>query len=179
MAKLDREASSSIPTSAMRIADHGRLAAAERSADTRSRCEVAMKKIEAEVERDGGLYRRNRGRITAAEVLYRAGLSKRLLQKPQNRDLKRDINAWVLGANTRIAKGTGTIRGEITDRVERSDDVARAIRQAWCEAELEYVEGRNEVARLTEENARLAAENAKLAAELAGRNVVPIKGGRT
>jgi hypothetical protein len=110
-----------------------------------------MKEIEAEVEKNQGLYPRNRGRITVQEVLRRAGLSSAALEKPQHQDLKRAIADWMEGVNTRIAKGAPTIRRMVTDRADAAKSDAREIMQKWTEAELEYAVAREAVARLTEE----------------------------
>lgn len=161
-----------------RIADAGRRSAAGVFDRTHVCFNEVMNEIEREVERDGGLYRKNKGRITLKEVADRAGYNGKVLYQPRHHKFKAVVDAWLTRVNSRLIKGARSIGSEITERVERADEVAHAIRQAWCEAELEYVEGRNEVARLVEENARLSGENARLRAELAGQNVVPIKGGK-
>lgn len=133
-----------------------------------------MRDIQADVEANKGIYPLNDGRITLQEVLRRADLSSAALEKPHHSAFKGEVTDWVVGANKRIARGARTIRKAVTERVDDANAEIKAIRQAWTEAELEYVEGRGEVAKLTTENAALARQVQQLQAELAGRNVIPI-----
>ena len=131
-----------------------------------------MRDIERDVERNGGLYPLNDGRISVQEVLRRAGLSSAALEKEHHRDLKCRVSAWVAGAAKRVARGARTIRRAVTERVDAAQGALAAHRQAAAEAELEYVEARIELARLTSRNAELEREVERLKIELAGRNVV-------
>ncbi|TXM95307.1 hypothetical protein [Methylobacterium sp. WL116] len=151
---------------------------AKRKATTQERCSDAMRDIQADVEANKGIYPLNDGRITLQEVLRRADLSSAALEKPHHRAFKGEVADWVAGANKRIARGARTIRKVVTERVDDANAQIKAIRQAWTEAELEYVEGRDEVATLTTENAKLVREVQHLKAELAGRNVIPISGAK-
>ena len=172
---LGRRAQASAPASpSSRIGDEGRRVSAGRKASTRERCEAAMRDIQADVEANDGIYPLNDGRITLQEVLRRAGLSSAALEKPHHRGFKGEVADWVAGANKRIARGARSIRKAVTARVDDANDEIRAIRQAWTEAELEYVEGRAEVATLTTANAALHREVQRLKAELSGVNVVPL-----
>ena len=131
-----------------------------------------MRDIERDVERNGGLYPLNAGRITVQEVLRRAGLSAAALEKPHHRELKAQVSAWVAGATKLVVRGARTIRRAVTERVDAAREALAAHRQAAVVAELEHVETRIEIARLTTRNVELEREVAMLKAELAGRNVV-------
>lgn len=159
---------------ASRIGIEGRRVSAQRKVSTRERCEGAMRDIQADVEANKGIYPLNDGRITLQEVLRRADLSSAALEKPHHRDFKGEVNDWIAGANKKIARGARTIRKVVTERVDDANAEIKAIRQAWTEAELEYVDGRAAVAKLTTENAALARQVKQLQAELAGRNVIPM-----
>lgn len=170
--------SASAGTAASRIGNEGRRVSARRKATTRERCEAAMRNIQADVEANKGIYPLNDGRITMQEVLRRADLSSAALEKPHHRDFKGEVTDWVAGANRRIARGARTIRKVVTERVDDANAEIKAIRQAWTEAELEYVDGRGELAKLTTEKAALMREVQQLRAELAGRNVIPLTGAK-
>lgn len=170
--------SASADPAASRIGNEGRRVSALRKASTQERCEAAMRDIQTDVEANKGIYPLNDGRITLQEVLRRADLSSAALEKPHHRAFKGEVTDWVTGANKRIARGARTIRKVVTERVDDANAEIKAIRQAWTEAELEYVEGRGEVAKLTTENAALARQVQQLKAELAGRNVIPLNGAK-
>ncbi|KQQ11830.1 hypothetical protein ASF53_16850 [Methylobacterium sp. Leaf123] len=130
-----------------------------------------MREIERAYE-PHGIYPQNAGRISLQEVLRRAGLSAAALEKPRHRELKAEVAAWVAAVTARVDRGARTIRRSVTERVDAAHDALAAYRQAAVEAELEYVEGRVEVAKLAARNAELEREVERLKAELAGRNVV-------
>ncbi|MCJ2096327.1 hypothetical protein MKK67_28060 [Methylobacterium sp. J-072] len=170
--------SASADAAAARIGNEGRRVSAQRKLSTRERCEAAMRDIQADVEANKGIYPLSDGRITLQEVLRRAGLSSAALEKRHHHDFKAEVADWVAGANKRIARGARTIRKVVTERVDEANAEIKAIRQAWTEAELEYVDGRGELAKLTTENAALARQVQQLQAELAGRNVIPMTGAK-
>lgn len=137
-----------------------------------------MRDIQVDVEANKGIYSLNDGKITLQEVLRRAGLSSAALEKPHHRSFKVEVAGWIAGANKRIARGARSIRKIVTARVDDANDEIRAVRQAWTEAELEYVEGREEVATLTVQKAALQREVQRLKAELSGRDVSLLTGER-
>ena len=57
------------------IADNGRAVAATRKEGTRHAIERAMREIESDIERNGGIYPYAEGEVSTAEVLRRTGLS--------------------------------------------------------------------------------------------------------
>ncbi len=78
------------------LADQGRKAAARKAATTVEKVARAKRAVEIDLERHGGVYPYAGGRLTAEEVLRRAGLNRALLQKPRHTDLKSDLKAWLL-----------------------------------------------------------------------------------
>jgi triphosphoribosyl-dephospho-CoA synthetase len=156
------------------IAMHGEAFAAAKADRTRVALEKAMRKIEADIEKNDGIYPYSKSEITTAEVLRRAGLSLTLLQKPRHRELRDNVNAWVEGVQLKLRKGIKVVRSALTERTAAAQSEVDLIRQRWCEAELEYIENINSLTILTEACARLEAENARLRVELAGSNVLPL-----
>lgn len=151
------------------IANHGRKAAAKKAAATVEKIARAKRAIEAEIERYGGVYPYAGGRLTADEVLRRAGLNRTLLQKPRHSELNGQVKTWLENIAEKRAKGKDVVRKAVTDRVDSSEDELSLIRQRWAEAELEFVEQANEVARLIRKCAELEEEIASLKIE-ASRN---------
>jgi hypothetical protein len=144
----------------------------------------ALRGIERDVENNNGLYPLNGGRITQQEVLRRAALSPAFLEKSRNKQVKAHVTQWLVGVNGQILRGAKTIRRTITARVSEITDEVNAIRQAWAEAELEYVHAQQMVleikvtnAALEKTNTALKNEVAKLKDQLVGKNVVPLRRG--
>lgn len=160
--------------SSAELADTGRAAAASRADITRMKCEAAMRKIEAAVDKNNGLYPGNHGRVSFQEVMRVAGLSKAALEKSHHAATKQAVQTWLEGVQYRVARGAPEIRRTITKRVDAATEQRQDILQAWHEAELEYHENRIKLAKFIEENARLKAELGRLRVELAGDNVVAI-----
>lgn len=133
---------------ASKLADQGRLAAARKRTRTLEKIERAKRMISAEVEKHGGVYPYQGGRLTAAEVLRRAGLDSKLLAKSRHRALRDEVNQWVADAKRRLIQGKRSVRKAVTERATRSEKELELVRQQYAEAELEYVEQANEIARL-------------------------------
>lgn len=157
------------------IADHGRQAADRKATNTRQAVAVAMTAIETDIERNDGIYPFADGSVSSAEVLRRAGLSPAALQKAVQRELRDEVNAWVAGVKSKLARGAKVVRRSVTERADEANEVVRQIRQRWVEAELEYTDTIRENVTLKQEAARLKAENAQLKATLVGANVLPMQ----
>lgn len=150
------------------LADKGRKIAAQRAAQTIEKITRAQRVIEADLERHGGVYPYEGGRLSTEEVLRRAGLHRALLQKPRHRALRDQVNAWVAEIKKKQLKGKKVVRKAVTERADRAEDEIAQIRQRWAEAELEFAEQANEVARMTSKCAKLEAEVARLKIEMSG-----------
>lgn len=157
------------------IASAGRAVAAGRKASTEDKCRAAMAAIEKDVDGNDGVYPFNDGHISVQEVLRRAGLSKAALEKDHHRALKSAVTSWVSLSSRKIVGGAKTIRKVVTQRVEDANDKLREIQQVWAEAELEYVEAQNLIARLKDENAALRREVDALRKSTSLGKVVPIR----
>ncbi|MCI5076392.1 hypothetical protein [Oricola sp.] len=140
------------------IAALGRDAAARKAARTEDKIAHAQRAIEADIEKHGGVYPYAGGRLSAKEVLRRAGLNETLLQKSRHTSLKVRVNSWVTDIKEKQLKGKDVVRKAVTERADRSDDELFRIRQQWAEAELEFVEQENEIARLQKNCAELEEE---------------------
>lgn len=140
------------------LVDQGRKAAARKAATTVQKVARAKRAVEIDLERYHGVYPYAGGRLTAEEVLRRAGLNRALLQKPRHADLKSDLKAWLLDVKKKQLMGKKIVRKAVTERVENAKGEINQIRQRWVEAELEFVEQANEIARLNRKCAELEKE---------------------
>jgi hypothetical protein len=138
--------------------DQGRKAAARKAATTIEKLVRAKRAIEIDLERYDGVYPYAGGRLTAEEVLRRAGLNRALLQKPRHADLKSDLKAWLLEIKKKQLKGKKIVRKAVTERADNAEGEINQIRQRWVEAELEFIEQANEIARLNRKCAELEKE---------------------
>lgn len=161
-----------------RIAGEGSRAAQKKFEESQKQIRAGMVLIEADVEKNNGIYPFAGGRITVAEVLRRSGKSEGYLRKTEQQpalaELKREIETFVERASARIAKGARTIRRAVSDRVDEANDEVRQIKQTWAEAELEHNEALNKLAQAEKTIEQLEAENATLLKKLAGKTVVEL-----
>ncbi|GLS33777.1 hypothetical protein GCM10007937_54900 [Mesorhizobium albiziae] len=146
------------------IADQGRKAAAGKKTQSIALIRKAMRKIEIDIERNGGLYPYAEGVISADEVVRRAGKSEGLLQKERHHVLRDEVNDWVDSVREAIASGRSVVRRKVSERVDLANKELKAIQQRWAEAELEYIETVNELAACKDRLAALELENARLRA---------------
>lgn len=159
------------------FADQGRKAAARKAATTVEKVARAKRAVEIDLERHDGVYPYAGGRLTAEEVLRRAGLNRALLQKPRHADLKSDLKAWLLDIKKKQLKGKKIVRKAVTERADNAEGEINRIRQRWAEAELEFVEQANEIARLNRKCAELEKEIRILrSAVKSGQEVNPVEG---
>lgn len=148
------------------LAEQGRVAASRKAAQTVAKIERAKKVISAEIEKHGGVYPYQGGRLTAAEVLRRAGLDGKLLGKSRHKSLRDNVNRWVENAKKTLAQGKRTVRRAVTERATRAERELELTRQRFAEAELEYVEQANELTRLRARCAELEETVHQLQAKL-------------
>lgn len=157
------------------IAVSGREAAQRKAKTTRMAVTEAIEAIETDIERNKGIYPFANGVVSSAEVLRRAGLSAAALQKQPHHELRDEVNAWVAGTASKLARGVKVVRRAVTERVDQANDDIRRIRQRWLEADLVYTDMVLENSKLKQETSRLKAQNAQLKAALAGENVLPMQ----
>lgn len=129
------------------ISEFGRDAAERKAKSTHACVRDAQRKMVAEIERNRGVYPNANGRVSAAEVLRRAGLDRGLLQKPIHHTLRNEINDWVKDLKQRMISGKN-VRKAVTERAETAEEKTDQIYQLWATAELEYVEQTRRVAEL-------------------------------
>lgn len=159
-----------------RIAAAGADAARRKFEASREQIRKEMKGIEADVEKNNGLYPLNGGKITIEEILRRAGKSLAYLRKSDEHivDLKLEVDAFLERARTRIAQGARSIRRTVNERAEEARADAERTRQAYAEAELEHQNTLKELETARIEIDQLQAQNVALLSELAEKTIVKI-----
>ena len=162
------------------IAELGRKAAEANKAETLNRIERGKRKIIQDIERYEGVY--PVGKITVAEVLRRAGLTKDVLQKPRHHESRSELTSWVNDLKSRLLSGKA-LRGAVTARADAARSDLDEIMQKWAEAELEFVETSKALAdaRKRLENWRQRTQNCalRLAPPLSVRSVIVLSGSGT
>lgn len=163
------------------IAEAGRTVARKRHIEAAETIHAAMKKIEDDVQANGGIYPLNKGVISIQELLRRAGKSAGYLEKKTVRmvALKADVTKWINSINSKIVRGAKFIKRTVTERVDEANEEVKKIRQAWTEAELEYLVTRGELKAAQAIIADLQKQNASLLAQNSGAKVVAISERKT
>lgn len=112
-------------------------AAAHRSAIARAqslniRISSALVQIEEEISANGGLYPKNDGSLSLAELVRRAGISESTLYKKNNEDLA----TW---AKNRLSTLTAKNSEQVRAKKEQATDNASAWRDRASELESKYL----------------------------------------
>ncbi len=162
----------------VRIAREGTKAAKARFEFSRGKILKAMSDIEVDIEKHRGIYPYSEGRISAAEVLRRAGMSEAYLRKrepPSLVHLKKEVDSWVERVTAEIATGARVVRRKITRRIESAEAELNSVRQAYAEAELQHNETILELNTAHAEIEKLRMKIADLLKELSDKTVVELR----
>lgn len=132
----------------------------------------ALIAIASEMESNEGIYPHTRRLPNIQEVLRRAGLGSKYLERKRDTaqaDYRREMLKNEI--KMRLSEINGTRPLPIASKAPGSSDAyveskeLRRIRQLWCERELEFIEIENCLAQAKAEIARLHDENLKLQAQ--------------
>lgn len=138
-----------------------------------TRIRAAMTEIEAEIELNDGIYPRNKGRLTQAEVCRRAGTSPAVLQSPTHKSTTlREVKAWLAGIQHKIAIGHKKIRRTVTDRSDMWEQMYLAAAHHSNLYHLQLATTISRLASAEEQVKELEAEVVRLQAKLSGGAVV-------
>lgn len=161
-----------------RIAKEGTKAAKAKFERSRAAVRQAMKAIESDIEKNGGIYPFADGRLSTAEVLRRAGKSEAYLRKTGSEELtslKKEVDAWVDRVLSAIGSGVRIVRRNITARMQSINVELHLLRQAYAEAELEHSETLRALASAQREVSDLKARNDSLMRELSSKTVIDLR----
>jgi hypothetical protein len=161
---------------ANRIAGEGAKAAKLKFDASRDLIRKAMKDIEADVAKNGGVYLAGR-KISTAEVLRRATKSPSYLNKKNQPDLaalKEDVEAFVKRMDSGVASDIHSVHRTVADRARATQAELDSVRQAYSETELELSDAQAELRNAEATIAELKARNTSLLKELSGKTVVDL-----
>ncbi|MBB5501645.1 hypothetical protein [Paraburkholderia sp. MM5384-R2] len=134
-----------------------------------------MNGIDEEMARNGGVYPHNGGAVSAAEVARRAGIHETTFYTAKQRDLGKEVKAWISGLKATNVVGRVRLRRTVAERLQEWMENYKGLAQSHrdTELELQQVEADRDAAlveleRLRNENATLR-ENLSVSA--AGRVV--------
>lgn len=147
------------------------------------RIKWALRNILTDVKRHNGIYPYSAGAPKIADVLKRAGLSERFLEKQggnllrekqkahYKKLIKRVLRRVKSGRYFPIKSRTGHQHSERSASWLALQAQLNGIKQAWIEAELEYIDAQNRVGELDKLANELRAENDRLLGLLAGAGI--------
>lgn len=146
--------------------------------DTAKKIQAAKRAIEADIEKNGGIYPFAKV-ITQAEICRRAGVSRMTLQKDQHRQTRDDIKAWLRELKLKISSGAKVVRRAVTERIQEYKSAYDSIAQAYHVAELEHAQRTAElqqaegtIAQLRDRIAELEQFNAELHEQVSAGKVI-------
>jgi hypothetical protein len=149
-----------------------KLAAARRGAARTAQMEQqvieAMQAIQADLQANGGIYPKNGGAVSMAELARRAGISESSFYKkePENVALKERAALWLDTLKKKETVGRMRVKKTLSQRAEDWRQKHDALQQRHICTELELqaskAEWENERKKVTEKIATLERENAAL-----------------
>lgn len=150
-----------------------------RTARVRESIKRTKKTIELELDRNGGIYPLNSGRLSQAEFCRRAGISPiTLLGASHKTTSKLEVDRWLEQIHKRSISGKNSVRKAVTERAARWEEKYKAIANEFHLFKLELISKDEEIRKLREANRQLAAENMHLKRCLSSGNVIDIGSGR-
>ena len=160
------------------IAAAGRKETAKRQTDSVTSIHLEMKKIDAEILANNGVYPLNEGKLNIQELLRRVEKSPAYLEKktPRIIALKTAVTTWLTDTNQKILRGVANIRRSVNERVDKANDEVDDIRQAWAEAELEHAQTFADLVAANATITVLKQQNEELEAKLADSKIVRFPG---
>jgi Chromatin associated protein KTI12 len=145
-----------------------------RSEGVRAKLREAMKKIELEIDENGGIYPVHGGRLSLSEVCRRAGVHKVTMQGPAHRETtKKEIEGWIKRIKATLIAGRKTVRKTVTARANDWEEKYKAVANKFNEMyAIEVIEKDKLILELKQKIGLLEEENVMLRAELSAGKVV-------
>lgn len=151
-----------------------RAHAAQARENVRQKLQVAMRKIETEIEENDGIY--PGGRLTQAEVCRRASIDKTTLQRETHKQTTLlEVNFWLKRLKKTAASESKVVRKLVTDRIELWKDAYHSIAQNYSLAELELLSKNEEIEKLKIKILELEEQNKNLLLKLSSKFVLPFR----
>lgn len=173
MTKIKQGIGSTPPETRERLSEASRKRHDENIQRNIERLREAMRVIQTEMAGNHGIYPKNKGVISQAEVARRAELHPVTLHKPYYATLVAEVHEWVAALKVGAVVGHKRVKKALQSRVQEHEDLRLALQESHRCTELDL-----DVAleNLTESQARcrqLEAENQLLRQQLA--KTAPLK----
>jgi hypothetical protein len=149
-----------------------RKSAEARTGRVINKIKTAMKEIEAEVKKFGGIYPHNSGRLSMAEVCRRAGVNPiTMMGKAHRRTTRLMIQAWI--KKLQLIEGADKVRSEVTERAVTAEEKYQQIAcQFQAMYQIEMPKRDNEIELLKAQVSELRTENLLLQEAVSDGRVV-------
>jgi len=130
----------------------------QRSAETRDRVLTAISAIEQEMALNNGVYPKNGGAISAAEVARRADVHPTTFFSPKQRELGREVRAWLTSLKTRRPTSAANAKRSLVERLADWKDLYAGLAQSHRDTELQLQQLEAEMAKIREQLSTLQSE---------------------
>lgn len=160
-----------------RIAAAGTAAAKLKFEESRDLIQQEMRKIDAEIEKNDGVYPYAGGKVSAAEVLRRLGKGEAYLRKkepPVLVELRQEVESWVDYVTREMAAGARIVRRKVTERVEQVKTELDLVRQHYHEAEIELSDTQTKLQQAEKKLEEMQKQNTMLLKRLNDKMVVDL-----
>lgn len=111
---------------------------AERTAKVEQRIEDTLSAIEEELQNNGGIYPRNGGAVSMAEIARRAGINESTFYKRDNAALKERVATWLDSLKRNETVGRMRVRKTFQERAESWKEKYDALQNRHIRTELEF-----------------------------------------
>lgn len=148
------------------------------SEELRARVRAMMKEIEREIETNDGIYPRDNGALSSAEVARRSNIHPTTLFSPKQRGLGKEVKAWIDALKEGKAAGVEQTRRSLATRISDWKQMYEGLAQAHRDTELELHELNVQIKELRSELLRLTTDNEQLRVQverLGKSKVVPLR----
>ena len=156
--------------------------AKDRTARVVAALDEAMSTMEKEIKDNGGIYPRNSGRVSLAEVCRMAGVHPITMMGQAHKETTRvKILKWIDGLGSKLIKGKASVRREVTKRAVSAEENFQGIAamfQAMYQVEIPKRDA--ELEKLRSRTKELEADNMRLQEQVSKGRVVRLpkaKGG--
>ena len=147
----------------------------DRTDSVRQNAKKAMKIIEAEIEKNDGIYPFNSGRLSQAEFCRRAKFHQvTLLGDNHKGTTKKAIDKWLETINKSLIVGSKVVRKAITERADNSEQKYKDAATQMHLYELAAISTDKTIQGLRSRVEELEREIAALRKEASGGKVIPI-----
>jgi hypothetical protein len=138
-----------------------------RSSEVIERVRAAMKAMQLETDKNGGVYPYRNGNITSAEVARRAAIHPTTFFTARQRELGREVRRWINTVKERRGKATRPVRREMEERIKAWREKYEGLARSHRHTELELQQREAELSGALNEIENLQLKNESLRSQIA------------